>query len=123
MARSFLGILSMFMASLSLTGLWSGKRDVSHVEAAEEKLLDQPFIRVIGTGKVTAVPDEAVLTIGLLFRAFLQKIRAPNTWCFDAPYGMLSGEGYHQKRCSAMITSNTKITRIIPILLLKKPPP
>jgi len=63
----------MFLASLSLTGLWSGKRDVSHVEAAEEKLLDQPFIRVIGTGKVTVVPDEAVLTIGLLFRAFLKK--------------------------------------------------
>jgi len=65
----FLGILAMFLASLSLTGLWSGKRDVSHVEAADEQLLDQPFIRVIGTGKVTAVPDEAVFTIGVRTRA------------------------------------------------------
>ncbi len=63
------GGLVLFLASLLFTGLLGGQTELRRADAAEETLLDQPFIRVVGSGKATAVPDEAVLTVGVRTRA------------------------------------------------------
>lgn len=59
------GLLALVLAVAAFAGWAPGPQGV---EAAEETL-NQPYVRVVGTGTVTAVPDEAVLTVGVQTRA------------------------------------------------------
>ena len=60
------GLLALLLAAVWFSGLPQGPQ--ASVEAAEETL-NQPYVRVVGSGKATSVPDEAVLTVGVQTRA------------------------------------------------------
>lgn len=62
----WLGGLAFLLAMAGWFGLAAGPQGQA---SAAEETLNQPFVRVIGSGMVTAVPDEAVLTVGVQTRA------------------------------------------------------
>lgn len=54
---------------LLLAAAWLAGSPLVPQGAAAEETLNQPYVRVIGSGTVTAAPDEAVLTVGVQTRA------------------------------------------------------
>jgi len=60
------GFLALLLVAASIVGFVQGTQN--NVQAAAETL-NQPYVRVVGTGTVTAVPDEAVVTVGVQTRA------------------------------------------------------